>query len=126
MVQNGGGANDVVTRFADLQFPNIALQRGDSAGGRSTDPFDGPVQHGPAEVNQCHIKVGQPLQHLQCLVASAAANIQERCRAGGDTRGCLGDQRQRQWGINGGRLPGLKIGKPVNVTVEALSNLIYG
>ena len=46
--------------IADLQFPNIALQRGDSAGGRSTDPFDGPVQHGPAEVYQCHIKVGQP------------------------------------------------------------------
>ena len=81
---------------------------------------------GTAQVHQGHVQTGQPLQHLERVVARAAADIEQVARGRGGRGGGLGDQFQGQGGIDGGRLPRFEVGKTLHIRVEAGADFIDG
>lgn len=89
-----------------------------------TDALLGAIQHGPAQVDQSHIKIREALQQLERVIARTAADIEGRggvrVRRGGGLRDQVEDQRR----IDGRHLASLKVREPLDVTIKPLADLI--
>jgi len=69
MVEDGSCQEDVVRFAADLHFSDIPLDCLDLSLRHRSDPLDGSVQHGFAQVNERHVQVRQMHQQLEGVVS---------------------------------------------------------
>jgi len=124
MMEHGSGHDHIEGGFAQLNLPDVALHGPHRSPRRRSHAFDRAIEHGPAEVQERDVEVGQTVEQLECVVARAAADVEDARRAGRNRGRARRDQLQRDWRVHRRRLSRLQGGKPFDVGVETGANLV--
>jgi hypothetical protein len=124
MMQDGSRDDHVEVILAQGKVSDIALLGMDRAARGLADAFDRAVQHRLAEINQGAIASRQMLKQLERIVARPAPDVKQSSGIGICRGRRLRDEVEDKRRVDGCRLPGLEIGKALDIPIETLTNLL--
>ena len=124
MVQYRRRQNHIESPFRQRRLPKIPLDSGHFARSGPFDPFDGPLDHRPGQIDQCTLRAGSQLQQLERIVTRPAADIQNPAHRMCGNSSSPGDQFHRQRRVDRRNLSGVQIGEPLHIVLEPLPDLL--